>query len=205
MAISDVLNQEKTLSFVYGGIYTGFSALSADSVVSLTKNNQSTITDKPVQDGAKISDNMILEPLIIDTEFIIKDDGLSIFDGVQYVTSGQTNEKLTAQEKESRLEGIRRSREPFDIVVYGDRTYDNMGFASLNFVYDREFNGRKVIRVLATMKQIAIIETETVDVPATAVKSPATNAPKQDNGKVQSTEVKESSVLFSIGSAIFGG
>lgn len=155
---------------LFGEQFNRISTLQVDVTVSESHDLPSTVTEKPVEDGSSINDNVILGNEKLSISGILTDDRLG--------TS-------QAQKWES-LKEIRRSREPFTVTTSLD-VYENMIFANINASRDVTTTGAVVFT--ADLTRVRIIASETAQVPLRAV--PEARKAKQagalDKGKQQAT------------------
>lgn len=155
---------------LFGGRFNLISTLQVD--VTLTESHElaSTVTEKPVEDGSNINDNVILSNAKLSIAGVLTDErlGTSQFD------------------KWRALNDIRRLREPFTVVT-SLGAYTNMIFTSISA--SREVSNVGAVFFNADLTQVRIISSETVQVPLRAIPESrkAKQAPKQDKGKQQAT------------------
>lgn len=153
---------------LFGGRFNLISTLQVD--VTLTESHElpSTVTEKPVEDGSNINDNVILNNAKLSIAGVLTDErlGTSQFD------------------KWRALNDIRRLREPFTVVT-SLGAYTNMIFTSISA--SRDVSSVGAVFFTADLTQVRIISSETVQVPLRAIPESrkAKQAPKQDKGKQQ--------------------
>lgn len=146
------------------------------------------ITDHPIEVGAVISDHAYKRP----AEVIIKcgwsnspsRGGLidGVVGGLKATLTGITsllggNSESQVRDVYAKLLELQASAVPFDIYT-GKRKYTNMLIRSLTTTTDKESENSLIIS--ATCKQVIIVSTQLVAVPAAAIKqanAPATNPP----------------------------
>lgn len=175
--------ENSTLQKLFGSEYTMIGVIPVDVVDEEQVTHDYTITNKPAEDGTVFSDNIIENPTTISFNGIISGDLLGD----------------TWLDKKSKLDELRRSREPFAFVgILG--TYENIFFSNIKYTANNKFNS--VLRFSATLQQVPIIKSATVTVPAKDSKNPAQQSPSQSKGKVQPTTAattnRKSSILSSI-------
>lgn len=148
---------------LFGGRFNLISTLQVD--VTLTESHElpSTVTEKPVEDGSNINDNVILNNAKLSIAGVLTDErlGTSQFD------------------KWRALNDIRRLREPFTVVT-SLGAYTNMIFTSISA--SRDVSSVGAVFFTADLTQVRIISSETVQAPESRK---AKQAPKQDKGKQQ--------------------
>lgn len=155
---------------LFGGRFNLISTLQVD--VTLTESHElgSTVTEKPVEDGSNINDNVILNNAKLSISGVLTDErlGTSQFD------------------KWRALNDIRRSREPFTVVT-SLGAYTNMIFTSISA--SRDVSSVGAVFFTADLTQVRIIASETAQVPLRAIpeQRKAKQASKQDKGKQQTT------------------
>jgi hypothetical protein len=174
-----IFNNPSALSELFGTQYNMMSTLPIDVTISESHNLKQRVTDKPVEGGAIISDNIILLPTTIKINGVLQGD---FFSG------------LTLTDKFNALKELRKSREPFTLTTSLD-VYENMFFDG-EITIDRDASNSKAIVFTATLKQINIIESLTKQVPAKSVaqsqdaKGKRSRAPKTDSGKKTAVDSK---------------
>lgn len=159
-----------TLRGLFGPQFNSISTLQVDVTLSESHELPSTVTEKPVEDGSNINDNVILNNTKVSISGVLTDDRLG----------------TSQAEKWRALQDIRRSREPFTVVT-SLGAYENMIFTSISA--SREVSSVGAVFFNADLTQVRIISSETVQVPLRAIPESrkAKQAPKQDKGKQQTT------------------
>lgn len=180
---------------IFGARFNQISTIPVTVTVKETHSFDQIVTDKPVEDGSTIADNIILQPDQITIQGILADDS---FLG-NYLTdlSNLRFEKVTNpqsyEDKFQMLNEIRKAREPFDVVT-SLTTYKNMFFSG-PITVDRDASTATALFFSCTLKGIGIIQSRTTKVPAESTKDPKKMAPKKDKGKVSATAGSKSSEL----------
>lgn len=155
---------------LFGGRFNLISTLQVDVTLSESHEFPSTVTEKPVEDGSNINDNVILGNSKLTISGILTDErlGTSQFD------------------KWRALQDIRRLREPFTVVT-SLGAYTDMIFTSITATRDVGSTGAVFFN--ADLTQVRIIASETAQVPLRAIPEgrKAKQASKQDKGKQQPT------------------
>lgn len=162
------------LGKLFGSDMSSLQAIPIDVVRSENLTRSFEITNKTVEDGSVISDNIIERPITIKMDCIIK--------GTLF---------RSWKDKKAAIDQLASSREPFDVVSHFG-TYNNMFFVEIPYIADDEFSG--VLRFSCTLQQIPIVKSSTVEIPASAQKGDEgkkQRAPKQDKGKVQGQKVSK--------------
>jgi hypothetical protein len=159
-----------TLRNLFGPQFNSISTLQVDVTLSESHELPSTVTEKPVEDGSNINDNVILNNAKLSISGILTDDRLG----------------TSQAEKWRALQDIRRSREPFTVVT-SLGAYENMIFTSLSAT--REVSNVGAVFFIADLTAVRIISSETAQVPLRAIpeERKAKQAATQDKGKQQAT------------------
>lgn len=175
---------------MFGSDYNQISVIPIDVTQVETHTFNHTITRKPVQDGATISDNIIIEPDSVTIQGIFTDKSnsaaiseitTSIIDGVDRRTDMKTWE-----DKLAKLHEIRKLREPFTLVT-SLGTYKNMFFDGAITV-NRDLTTSDALFFTATLTGVNIIASRTTQVPSSAMTDEKNGgakkmAPAKDVGK----------------------
>jgi hypothetical protein len=141
-------------------------------VVDETHSDDLTITNHPVEQGASITDHAFKNPAQVTVRYGFADSGLSFI--------GAGGEPRAVYEQ---LLQIQASRVPFDLVT-GKRQYRNMLIQSLTTTTDQ--GTENVLVVTAVLKEIIIVNTETVTLgPAQVHAMPEKTAPTENTGTKQ--------------------
>lgn len=188
---------------LFGSDYNQISVIPIDVTQVETHTFNHTITRKPVQDGAVIADNIIIEPDSVTIQGIFTDksllnQGLDLAES--FLDDGFTASKLsTWEDKLAKLHEIRKLREPFTIVT-SLGTYKNMFFDG-PITVNRELTTADALFFSATLTGINIISSRTTQVPADAMKDPKKGAPKKDAGKKSNTSGQINAAGKKVGAA----
>lgn len=153
---------------LYGDTFNNIGVLQVDVTISESHQYDSQVTDKPVEDGRNVNDNVILLAPEITIRGVLTDERL----GTSFA------------EKWQALLDLRASREAFAVTT-SLGTYTDMIFTSLRC--DREVSTAGAVFFDATIKNIYIISSETAQVPVRALPADALGqkSPAQDQGKKQ--------------------
>lgn len=179
---------------LFGSDYNQISVIPIDVTQVETHTFNHTITRKPVQDGAVIADNILIEPDSVTIQGIFTDRSAfsaitqiaeSFIDGVDRRT-----DMPTWEDKLAKLHEIRKMREPFTLVT-SLGTYKNMFFDGVITV-NRDLTTSDALFFTATLTGINIISARTTQVPASAMSDNKNGgskkmAPKKDVGKKSNT------------------
>jgi hypothetical protein len=157
-----------TLSQLFGPQFNSISTLQVDVTLSESHDFPATVTEKPVEDGSNINDNVILGNAKLSMSGILTDNRLG----------------TSKVDKWRALLEIQRSREPF-LVGTSLGSYPNMIFTNISAV--RDVSNAGAVFFTADLTQVRIIQSETAQVPLRAIKEDrkAKQASKQDKGKQQ--------------------
>lgn len=166
--------------------------LTAQVTIEENHTDELEITDQPVEQGARISDHAYKRP----AEVIVKCgwsnsptisgfiDGLvgavsGTIDGVESILTG--NDVNQVNDIYQQLLELQASRVPFTVYT-GKRTYDNMLLRSLRLETNKE--SENSLMITATLRQIIIVSTRTVAVPApaSAQRDPGVTSPTNNQG-----------------------
>lgn len=162
--------EPSVLRNLFGEQFNRISTLQVDVTLSESHDLPSTVTEKPVEDGSQINDNVILGNEKISISGVLTDDRLG----------------TSQAEKWNALKEIRRSREPFTVTTSLD-VYENMIFTNINA--SRDVSSTGAVFFTADLTRVRIIASETAQVPLRAIQESrkAKQAAKQDKGKQQAT------------------
>jgi uncharacterized membrane protein len=170
----------------------GIGPLTAQVTVEESANDELEITDQPVEQGARISDHAFKRP----AEVVIKCgwsnsptipgfiDGLvgavtGTIAGVESLLTG--NDVNQVNDIYQQLLELQASRVPMTVYT-GKRTYENMLIKSLRQETSKETEN--TLMITATLRQVIIVTTQTVVVPAPAAaqRDPGTTSPTLNQG-----------------------
>lgn len=143
-----------------------------DVTVEETLNDTVNITDHPVELGCEISDHAILNPAEITLKV-----GWSNSKNISQFLTGRTT--MGIQDAYDRLRKLKDDRQPFDVVTT-KRTYRNMLIKSLAVTND--VTTHTALIVTATLRQVMIVETQTVKLDPANQKNPAATVPVEAKG-----------------------
>jgi hypothetical protein len=159
---------------LFGQNFNAISTLQVDVTISESHSLSSNVTEKPVEDGSNINDNVILGNAKLSISGVLTDE--------RFGTS--------QAEKWAALKEIRRTREPFTVTTSLE-VYENMIFTDLSV--GRDVSNTGAVFFTAELTQVRIIASETAQVPLAAIRESrkAKQAAKQDKGKQQATTQTE--------------
>ena len=151
---------------LFGSDYNQISVIPIDVTQVETHTFNHTITRKPVQDGATISDNILIEPDSVTIQGIFTDQSL-LNKGIDLVQSalddGFTPSTMsTWEDKLAKLHEIRKMREPFTLVT-SLGTYKNMFFDG-PITVNRDLTTSDALFFTAMLTGINIISARTTQV-----------------------------------------
>ena len=183
------------LRSLFGETFNSISTLQVNVTINETHSLSSNVTEKPVEDGSNINDNVILGNAKLSIGGILTDDKLG----------------TSQAQKWAALKEIRRSREPFTVTTSLE-VYENMIFTDISV--SRDVSNTGAVFFNAELTQVRIIASETAQVPLSAIKEERKpkQAAQQDKGKQQATNQTEGGAASetqrtrrSLAKQIFGG
>lgn len=159
---------------LYGEAFNNIGVLQVDVTLLERHQYDSQVTDKPVEDGRNINDNVILSAPVLEIRGVLTDDRL----GTSFA------------EKWQALLDLRASREAFTVTT-SLGSYTDMIFTGLSC--DREASTAGAVFFDASIKNIYIISSETAQVPVRALPVDALGqkSPAQDQGKKQGDSTED--------------
>jgi len=177
-----IFNNPSALTDIFGSNYNMLSTIPIDVTISEEHRLKQRITDKPIEGGAVISDNIILLPTTVKINGVLNGD---FFKG------------KTLNDKFNEFKKLRNARELFTLTTSLD-IYKNMFFDG-DIIINRDASNSKSIVFTATLKQVNIIESQTKRVPAKSVaqkqdiKGKRSRSPAINSGKKTAIESKTQS------------
>lgn len=181
--------------------------LKLDASFKETHNRTAKVSDNEVEDGSVISDHVKLDPKSLSMEALISDTPISILglgvstddflgaanefaDGDKSAFEGLVkNSRRTPSEAWKYLNDIMEKRTPFSIVTSLQR-YENMILTSLSA--PRSAANGKDLMFNAELRQIQIVASSVVKIPAFKVKGDAANS-ASSKGKLGKQSTKSAS------------
>jgi len=180
------------LALIPGGFFDEHDLISdllIDVTISESHVHSADVTAKPVEQGAAITDAIIIQPVRLQLEFLLKSD---------FSTS--------VREKLERLDGIMQRRTLFDVVT-SINVYPDMFFSG-ELRIERTAENPEIAKVSATLTQMRIVETSSESVPEiSSGKTPSekrAQGPGVDRGHVTKSPDAEAPKSRSWGASIFG-
>lgn len=162
-----LLFNNNLLNKLFGVEFNKISVLPIDVTINETHTRNQTITRRAIENGATVTDGVLILPDSVSMDCIMK--GSLLGDSIE--------------EKLSKIDQIRLAREPFDIVTsFG--VYESMFFDGA-ITFNRDTSNNTVLMFTANFSHIDIISTISTTVPAADSKDSKRLAPKVDSGKSQ--------------------
>ena len=186
--MSIIFDVADAISDIFGAKYNLMHTLPIDVTIAEVHSLRSRLTDRPVEGGAVITDNIILLPTTVK---------------IQGILAGDFFKGITLLQKFDELKKIRLTREPFTLTTSLD-VYESMYFDG-EIVINREASNIKSIFFETTLKQVNIIESLTTTVPDSSVaqdgdsKGKRARGGKKDLGKKSSSKVSDKEKSWIIG------
>ena len=178
-----------------------FDVIEVELDASISESHKFTadVTDNPVEGGSVVSDHITLKPIELTIDGMITDSPISFLTGVVDVLSGGESR---SQQGFDALIALRDSRQLFTVQT-GLRAYENMAMTSLTI--PRRADIGQALRFQMQVRQLTIVESETVDIPpeqvaaanADAAQSEADKGKQSGSAASAATEL-DTSVLFDI-------
>lgn len=172
-----IFDSPDAISNAYGSQFSKLHTLPINVVISEEHRLNQRVTDKPVEGGATISDNILLLPTTVKVSCIL---------------AGNFAKDITLEDQFLALLNLRKEREPFTITT-SLGSYDSMFFSG-DIVINRSASNIRAIMFDTTLKQVNIIESITSTVPPQAVaqsndaKGAASRVAGVDSGKKTAPE-----------------
>lgn len=142
--------------------FVGSGGIVVDAAISEEHTTSCDLTKNPVEEGAKITDHVQLEPAKLTIDGVISDSPL----GAPFVQNFQNAKaavlsKLTGESRSidayQKLLELQKSREPFTVTT-GLKKYNNMIMTSLSV--PRTVSTSNSIHFKATMEEIRIVKSK---------------------------------------------
>ena len=171
--------------------YTGptmIGDLALDCTVTETHTATSTVTEHPVESGAKITDHIRPDPVQLSITGIVSDTPIGSRQVQRSIAVGGASVQVTQQEPPTsttgygraawaKLDAIRTAAKPVKVVTR-DKTYENMALVSLSVPKESKTGG--ALYFTAQFKQVRIVYNRTTKV---VVAKATKSHKKQDTGK----------------------
>lgn len=177
--------------------YTGptlIGDLALDCTVTETHTATSTVTEHPVESGAKITDHIRPDPVQLSITGIVSDTPIGSRQVQRSIEVGGASVQVTQQEPPTsttgygraawaKLDAIRTAAKPVKVVTR-DKTYENMALVSLSVPKESKTGG--ALYFTAQFKQVRIVFNRSTKV--VVAKAPKSHK-KQDTGKQPTAEL----------------
>lgn len=178
--------------------YTGptlIGDLAIDCTVTETHTATSTVTEHPVESGAKITDHIRPDPVQLSITGIVSDTPIGSRQVQRSIAVGGASVQVTQQEPPTsttgygraawaKLDAIRTAAKPVKVVTR-DKTYENMALVSLSVPKESKTGG--ALNFTAQFKQVRIVYNRTTRV---VVAKATKSHKKQDTGKQPTAAVE---------------
>lgn len=166
-----LLFNNNLLNTLFGAEFNSISVIPIDVTIGETHYRNQTVTRRPIEGGGTITDGIIIGADDVSMDCLIRSTLLG----------DSWSEKL------AKIDQIRLSREPFDIVT-SLGTYQSMFFDG-QIAINRDVTTQNILMFSANFSHIDIINTISTVVPKDSsgkdASSKRKNAPKEDAGKKQ--------------------
>lgn len=129
-----------------------------DVIISEGVSTSSTITQNPVEQGADVSDHIIINPLSFAMSGIVSDTPVKFLGGLSSGLSLLSGETPSVKAWDKLLQ-LQASREPFTLVT-NLKEYDNVVIETLSTTQDKDTS--KMLNFSATMKEIILVGTQEI-------------------------------------------
>lgn len=168
-----------------------------DAVISETHNTDITITRNPIELGAKITDNAIVEPKKVTIVADVSDTPLNPLAGTQVIESdGRVGSSTTSNITRSNaayaaIVELAEKREPIQLQTKL-KLYENMLITNINVTQDKDTS--RIVSMNITLEEIIIVESKTVFIPPSKTSNPTTAAQAssaEDSGRKEAEVVTE--------------
>lgn len=126
-------------------IRSSIGTIELDASLSEDHKFSSRVTENPVEDGTIFTDNVVLQPIVLEMEGRISDAKQSTF---SFKLPGASADAFRA------LVTLQKRRETFSVIT-GQNIYTNMMFQELSFP-KRALDGRS-IRFISIIREILIV------------------------------------------------
>lgn len=176
-----------------------------DVTIEESHRDELTVTEHPVEQGAQISDHAFKNPAEVICRYgwsnssgsagfaaTLIPGGLGALPGVSNLAQGGVSGPDVAEVYQTLLT-LQESRQPFDLVT-GKRVYNNMLIRSLQLHTDA--STENALMVTAVMREVIIVQTQTVLLKADKQASPQDTAPVSPQGT--KAPVQRSSLLLNV-------
>lgn len=182
----------------------GVAGIVIDATVSEDHNASCDLTENPVEEGAKITDHVQINPVQLTVEGVITDSplGYAVIGNIQnFIRSVSTIFGATSPrslDAFDELLALQKSRRPFTVLTSLKR-YQNMILTDLSV--PRTIQTGKALHFKAVMKEIRIVKSATSSAPRVSKATKALSAATKNAGNKVSDAVSSSSPLSSSSSS----
>lgn len=152
------------LSLIFGQTKASIGGITLDASVSEEHLSTAELTDNPVEDGAKITDHVQIQPKQLTIEGVVSDFPLGYLEIGNIMNLGRTVMSLFGKSSRSvdaynKLVKLQEKREPFTVVT-GLKRYKNMILTELSVPRTAETG--KSLQFRAVLREIRIAKTGSV-------------------------------------------
>ena len=166
------------------------AAIVPNVVIEESHQDNLTITDHPVEQGASISDHAYKNPVEVTCKYGWSDSSLLMGSAMDFASgllqgnlNGASNSALTIDDVYQKLLDLQATRQPFDLTT-GKRKYSNMLIKSIGVTTDAATENSLLLT--AVMKQVIIVQTQAVVLqPSENHATPSSTGPTQNTGTKQ--------------------
>jgi len=182
--------------------FEGLKVIPLDASIQENHVYQALVTSNPVEQGSDVTDNVTINPVVLNMTGFITDTPVKFLQGAQQLLSSTSGSGSISSSAHDDLIFIFEKKQPFTVVT-GLKTYANMIMRRLTF--PRNATTGKSIRFEAELIQITFATFQTEALPADTLgdqldsKDQAqakTDLGKQPPGVPTPSEVTKSSFLF---------
>jgi hypothetical protein len=136
---------------------SGIGQITFDALVSESVQTDADITTNPVESGADVADNIVIQPLSFNVEGIISDTPVNflgtLIDSVESIITGEQTERPSVKAWEALLK-LQSDKKPFT-YVNNLKKYENIAIKSLSYTQDKEsFN---ILHFTATLQEVITV------------------------------------------------
>lgn len=168
-----------------------------DAVINETHINDISITRNPVELGAKITDNAIVEPKKVMILAEVTDTPLNPLAGTQVIeddgrVGSATSSNITRSNAAyNAIVELAEKREPIELQTKL-KLYENMLITNISVTQDKDSS--RIVSMNISLEEIIIVESKTVFIPPTQTSNPTTRAQAttaDDSGRREPEQVTE--------------
>jgi hypothetical protein len=129
------------------------ASIELDVIVNETTQASSTITSNPVENGADVNDNIIINPMTFTITGVISNSKVSLLGGLNTITSFADNSKPNVDAWGNLLK-LQAERKPFDLETTL-KTYKNIVIENLSTDQDKDTSN--ALFFTANLKEIIFV------------------------------------------------